>query len=257
MDDARIGRTILALRQRRGWRQVDLAARAGVSQSAISDMERGRLERYTLATVRGVLRSLDASAALDIMWGGRGDLDRLLDADHAALVTKWAELHTSAGWVTWPEASYSIYGERGRIDLLAYHPGHAVLEVVEAKTGLWDLQDTLGRLDAKVRLAPQVAAERGWRPSRVVGCLLLAGGRTTRRRLGQHRQLFAAYDVRGRSAIAFVRDPRRPAKGLLALVDVGARASSRKSGQRRVRATRPGALTAAVAGTAPATGAGS
>jgi transcriptional regulator with XRE-family HTH domain len=29
--DTRIGRAILVLRQRRGWRQVDLAARAGVT----------------------------------------------------------------------------------------------------------------------------------------------------------------------------------------------------------------------------------
>jgi Predicted transcriptional regulators len=122
MDDQRIGRVILILRQRRGWRQADLAVRSGVSESAISDMERGRVDRYTLATVRRVLRALDATAVLDVTWGGRGDLDRLLDADHARLVLSWADRHRRSGWDVWNEASFNIYGARGRIDQLALHP---------------------------------------------------------------------------------------------------------------------------------------
>jgi hypothetical protein len=50
-------------------------------------MEHGRIDRFTLATIRRVLRALDASVSLDLRWHGRGDLDRLLDADHARLVT--------------------------------------------------------------------------------------------------------------------------------------------------------------------------
>lgn len=236
MDDARIGRALRVLRQRRRWRQVDLAQRASVSQSAISDMERGRVDRYTLATVRRVLRALDASASLNPVWGGTGDLDRVLDADHAALVTAWARLHTDAGWEVWPEASYSIYGERGRIDLLAFHPATRTLEVAEIKTGLWDVQDTTGRLDAKRRLAPLVAAERGWKPDRIVAALVLAGGRTTQRRLATYAPLFAGYDTRGRSAVAFVRDPRRSARGLLIQLLRGARGG--RAGRQRVRRPR-------------------
>ncbi|MGQ0607293.1 MAG: helix-turn-helix domain-containing protein, partial [Chloroflexota bacterium] len=176
MDDQRIGRVIVTLRQRRGWRQEDLAIRSGVSQSAISDMERGRIDRYTLQTSRSVLRALDASVSLDPMWGGRGDLDRLLDADHARLMQGWADRHRRAGWEVWNEASYSIYGERGRIDQLAFHPPSAVLEVAEGKTGIWDVQDTLGRLDAKIRLAPRVAAQRGWPVTREVGARVIMDG---------------------------------------------------------------------------------
>lgn len=161
MDDQRIGRVILILRQRRGWRQSDLAARSGVSQSAISDIERGRIDRYTVATIRRLLRALDATAVVDVTWGGRGDLDRLMDADHARVLQAWANRHQRAGWDVWNEASYSIYGERGRIDQLAFHPPTGVLEVTEAKTGIWDVQDTIGRLDAKVRLAARVVEPRG------------------------------------------------------------------------------------------------
>lgn len=240
MDDQRFGRSILVLRQRRGWRQEDLSARAGVSQSAISDMERGRADRYTLATIRRVLRALDARAALDANWAGRGDLDRLLDADHARVMQAWANRHRQAGWDVWNEASFSIYGERGSIDQLAFHPLTGVLEVAEGKTGIWDVQDTLGRLDTKVRLAPRIAAERGWRIRRVVGALVLLDGRTVRRRVAEYQQLFARYETRGRAAHAFVRDPRRPAEGLLVFISLPRTNQGwlRRAGQRRVRHSR-------------------
>jgi transcriptional regulator with XRE-family HTH domain len=246
MDDHRLGRVILVLRQRRGWRQVDLAARAGVSQSAISDLERGRVARYTMATTRRVLQALDATASLDVRWGGRGDLDRLLDVDHARLLERWTELHRRAGWEVWVEASFNIYGERGRIDLLAFHPPSRTLEVAEAKTGIWDVQDTLGRLDTKVRLAPKIAASRGWRATWVIGGLVIAEGRTARRRIADHRVLFSRYDVRGRRAHAFVRDPQRPADGLLVFFPLPAtkQGGLRRAGQRRVRAPQLSSSTA-------------
>jgi transcriptional regulator with XRE-family HTH domain len=237
MDDARIGRTIRALRQRRGWRQTDLAARAGVSRSAISNIERGRVERYTLATVRAVMRALNASVELYAMWGGHGDLDRLLDADHARLVQEWADRHRRAGWEVWPEASYSIFGERGRIDLLAFHPPSGVLEVSECKTGIWDVQDTIGRLDVKVRLGPTVAKERGWVVRRIIGALVIAEGRTARRRVAQHELLFGRYDLRGWAAHAFVRDPGDGGTGILTFVVLphANQDGLRRAGQRRVR----------------------
>ena len=187
--------------------------------------------------MRVVLHALDASAAVDVTWGGRGDLDRLLDVDHARLTRLWADIHRRAGWDVWNEASYSIYGERGRIDQLAFHPPTGVLEVTEAKTGIWDVQETLGRLDAKVRLAPRVAAERGWRIRRVVGALVLTDGRTVRRRIADHAALFARYEVRGRSARAFVTDPRRAAEGLLVFLTLppANHGGLRRAGQRRVR----------------------
>jgi transcriptional regulator with XRE-family HTH domain len=240
MDDHRIGRVILILRQRRGWRQQDLAIRAGVSQSAISDMERGRIDRYTLQTIRRVLRPLDGTAAINPYWGSRGDLDRLLDADHARLMQIWADRHLRAGWEVWNEASYSIYGERGRIDQLAYHPATRVLEVDEVKTGIWDLQETLGRLDAKVRLAPQVAAQRGWKADRVVGALVVMDGTTARRRIREHEELFARYSLRGHAANIWVRDPRAAADGLLVFISSPPtnHGGLRRAGQRRVRIAR-------------------
>lgn len=250
MDDHRLGRTIRILRQRRCWRQVDLAARSRTSQSAISHIERGRSDRYTIATIRRVLRALDATFRLDVVWGGRGDLDRLLDADHARIVQVWAQRHREAGWDVWAEASYSIYGERGRIDLLAFHPSSATLEVTEVKTGIWDIQGTIGALDAKVRLAPRVAAQHGWHPRRVVGALVVMDGSTVRRRVADHFALFAAFDVRGGSVRSFIRDPRVAGAGLLAFIPLPGtnHTSHRRAGQQRVRVP---AAPASVSGTTP------
>jgi transcriptional regulator with XRE-family HTH domain len=248
MDDERIGRTILVLRQKRGWRQQDLGARAAVSESAISAMERGRIDQFTLATVRRVLRALDASASLDVRWHGRGDLDRLLDGDHARLVSAWNARHLQAGWEVWNEASYSIYGERGRIDQLSFHPGSRILEVAECKTGLWNNQETLGLLDAKIRLAPKVAAERGWQASAVIGALVLADGRTVRRRLAQHAPLYARYALRGHAAHAWIRSPHPGVGGLLAFVSLpdSNQNGLRRAGQQRVRMLRVTASSAAL-----------
>lgn len=241
MDDIRFGRAVRVLRQRRGWRQVDLAHRCGLSRTTVSAIERGRVRRYTVASVRSLLAELNADVDLLVRWGAPGDLDRVLDRDHAAIALAWTDLHRRHAWEPWPEASYSIYGERGRIDLLAFHPPTGTLEVAEIKTGIWDVQDTLGRLDAKVRLAPTVAAQRRWRVRHVVGALVLADGRTAHRRVTEHASLFTAYATRGQAARAFVRAPTDAVTGLLVYVRLpdSHHGDLRRAGQRSVRRRPP------------------
>lgn len=41
--------------------------------------------------------------------------------------------------------SFNHYGDRGRYDILAFHPPTGILLVVEVKTGIGDVQATLGR----------------------------------------------------------------------------------------------------------------
>lgn len=112
-----------------------------------------------------------------------------------------------------------------------------MLEVAEMKTGIWDLQATLGRLDAKVRLARGVAAERGWEVTKVVGALVIAEGRTARRRVAEHAVLFSGYATRGVAARAFVRRPCPGVGGLLAFVSLpdSNHDRPRRAGQRTVR----------------------
>lgn len=209
-----------------------------MSQSAISDIERGHLDRYTIASVRRVLRALDARAELDVIWRSRGDLERLLDADHARIVEAWAERHVRADWAVWPEAGYSVYGERGRIDLLCFHPRTGTVEVVEAKTGIWNVNETLGLLDAKARLTPRIVGERGWNARRIVRCLVVLGGTTQRRRVDEFAAQFGTLDIRGSAARAFIRDPARvDGDGILAFVELPPTKQGRRSlaGRRRVR----------------------
>ena len=120
------------------------------------------------------------------------------------------------GWTVRVEVSFNHYGDRGRIDILAYHAATAVLAVVEIKSTVGDAQDTLGRLDVKVRLAPKIAADLGWRRSAVVPVLVLEDGTTPRRHVAQHGGLFRHFDCRGRSALAWLRHPSQsPPAGIL------------------------------------------
>ena len=70
-----------------------------------------------------------------------------------------------------PEVSFSVGGERGSVDVLAWHPGAGIALVVEVKSVVPDLQATLHGLDRKARIGPTLARDRGW-PVRTLARLL-------------------------------------------------------------------------------------
>lgn len=190
MDDLRIGRVARVLRQRLGLRQEDVARRAECSQDEVSLLERGRIEGMSVRRLRRLFRVFDAEVVVFIRWRG-GSLDHLLDARHASLAEVMVERLADAGWVVKPEVSYSRYGERGSIDLLAWHQASKTLLVIELKTELTSIEETLRRHDTKVRLGPDVARERfGWEPAAVARLLVLPDDRTARRRVELHRATF-------------------------------------------------------------------
>jgi transcriptional regulator with XRE-family HTH domain len=205
-----VPRSIRALRLRKGWSQAELAERSGVSREAVSRMERGALAGMTIARVDQIATALGASVAVQVRWQGE-QLDRLVDAAHAALQQEVAELLIGLGWLIRVEVSFNHYGDRGRVDLLAFHPLLRVLLVVEIKSGLGDMQDTLGRIDVKVRLGGVLAREVGWTDvSAVVPVLVIGDSRTARNLVAAHDALFARFDVRGRAALRWVRRPGAP-----------------------------------------------
>ncbi len=163
-----------------------------------------------------------------------------MDAPHAAVQEHTARLLSARGWSVKVEVSFNYYGERGRIDILAFHPATASLLVVEIKSAIGDVQDLLGRLDVKTRIGRTVASEVGWVDVRtVLPAVVIAEGSTARRVLQQHATLFARFDRRGRGATAWLRDPWPPApRGLLWFV----RLSDAHPGSvtRVVRVRRPG-----------------
>ncbi len=91
MDDLRVGAAFRAVRVRRRWRQSDVAARAGVSRAFVSLLERGHLDRVSLATLRQVARTLDIRVDLYARWRG-GSLDRMLNVRHSRLAESVAVL---------------------------------------------------------------------------------------------------------------------------------------------------------------------
>ena len=71
----------------------------------------------------------------------------------------------AAGWMVRPEVSYSEWGERGSIDLLGWHASTRSLLIVEVKSELASVEETLRKHDEKVRLGSVVASRRlGWSP---------------------------------------------------------------------------------------------
>jgi transcriptional regulator with XRE-family HTH domain len=182
VDVVRVGLAVRALRLRRGWRQLDVADAVGVARSVIARVERGGADTVTLRLLDRIAQRLDARLDVRLLWQGEA-MDRLLDARHAALVEAVVRTLASLAWLTAVEVSFSIRGERGGVDILAFHAPSRSLLVIEVKSVVPDIQAMLLTLDRKLRLARQIARERGWDAATVSVVLVLPNDRTARRRL--------------------------------------------------------------------------
>lgn len=237
MDDLRVGSVIRAARLRKGWRQQDLAAAAHVARVTISRTERGHVGSLSLDTIRAICAGLDIRLDLAPRWRG-GDLDRMLSRRHSALHESVTRALASAfpTWEISPEVSFSIYGERGVIDLLLWHPGRRALLIIELKTDIVDVGEMLGTLDRKRRLAWKIGAEKGWEPLTVSAWILVAGSRTNQRRVSEFRAMLrSAYPADGRQMRAWLRDPAGSIAAL-SLWPVSATGGREIAPRRRVRA---------------------
>ena len=211
----RLGRLARMLRVRQRLTQVALATRAGVSRRAVSLLETGRAAVLRLREVEAIVLALGGRLDMRLLWNGP-ELDRMLDEAHAALGASVKRRLERWGWLVRVEVSYSRYGERGRIDLLAFHPAARVLLVIELKSELVDVQALLGSLDVKVRLAPGIVERFGWSPRAVVPAIVFLEHSATRKRLARIDTLFDRFDVRGKAALSWLRRPTEAAPhGLL------------------------------------------
>lgn len=211
----RLGRRYRALRHRLGWRQADVGDAAGMSQDLVSLVERGRIEDVSVRALRRHARALGGELRLSLWFRG-AELDRLLDEGHAALLGAVSRRLETLGWEVRPEVSYAVFGERGSIDLVAWHAASGMLLVVEIKTELVSVEETLRRHDAKVRLAARVVEERfGWKPRRVARLLVLPDDSTPRRQVRRHAAVLgAAYPLRGPSLRRWLAGPSGSIAGL-------------------------------------------
>ena len=192
MPDVRFGRRVRAVRLHRRLRQVDVARRASCHQSVVSVIERGDIEEVSLSLLRRVCAALDIDLLLTPRWRG-GEIDQLVDSGHAMVVEHVAALLRRRGWIVDAEVSFNVFGERGSVDLVGWHPGERALVLVEAKTVLTDLQALLLSMSRKVRHVPEILErDRGWK-RRSLGRLLVVIGTTANRSVVErHESLFAS-----------------------------------------------------------------
>jgi transcriptional regulator with XRE-family HTH domain len=209
MEDLRFGTTIRIARVRRRWRQKDLAAKAGLSRATIWRAEGGHLEELTLGVIRLICEPLEIR--VDLQPRSRGaDLDRMVNARHSALHESVARAlaRDFPDWEMAHEVSFSLWGERGVIDLLLWHPGRRALLIIELKTEIVDNGDLLSTMDRRRRLAREIVKERGWDPLTVSAWSIVAPSRTNERRIAEHRSVLrSAYPADGRQMRRWLRDP--------------------------------------------------
>lgn len=235
----RLASVFRAVRLRKAWRQADLAAAARVSIATISRIERGNFEATSVSMLLRVAGALEIRIDWMPRWRG-GELDRMLNAGHAAMHEAAARELAGTEWLTAAETTFSIYGERGIIDILCFHQQSGALLVIEVKTDLVDVQALIGAVDRYRRLAPQVARDRGWAVKSVSSWVLLRDTPSNHRRLGAHATVLrSAYPADGRRMRGWLRRPVGTVAALSFLSDSHARrASNTIAGVQRVRARR-------------------
>jgi transcriptional regulator with XRE-family HTH domain len=209
MDDVQLGSALRAIRLRRGARQKDIAAAAGVSQQTVSLLECGRLGRVGIETARRVAAVLEVRLEVVGRWRG-GELPRLLDEDHAAVVERVAARLRAAGWEVTAEYTFNHFGERGSVDLIGWKPAQRALVLVEVKSRLTDLQDLFASLGRKTRIVPRVVqGERDWQVRNLGTVLVVPDTTATRSVVARHEATFAAaLPGRARDVWRWLRDPQ-------------------------------------------------
>jgi hypothetical protein len=116
---------------------------------------------------------------------------------HEAMARWFAELD---GWQAVPEVSFNEFGERGIIDIMAWHASTGIVLVIELKTAIVDINDLMSTMDKRHRLASKIATDMGWKPKAVATWVVVAPSRTNNRALAEHATVLRAkFPADGRS----------------------------------------------------------
>ncbi len=251
MDDVRIGSTLRLIRIRKHLRQSDVARRAGVRRETLSRLEHGALGRTRLDVVRAVAAALGATVDVKLRWQG-AELDRVANAAHADLHEALSRLLARrTGWQWRGEVSFSVFGERGVIDILAWHAPTRSLLIIELKTELADPQELVATMDRRTRLARKIAARFGWDAATISNWVVLSEGSTNRRRVERHRGLLrTAFPADGHAMRSWLAAPTGSISALSFWSDVRAGAVRRTVSQtRRVRVPREAHIESGISST--------
>jgi transcriptional regulator with XRE-family HTH domain len=214
-EDERIGLMLRAMRRATGLTQERLARLSGIPVRDIMAIEIGRAGLVELERLRRLFRGAGGLARLAVWFNGAAG-DRLLDERHAGLVELGGRVFAQHGWANHFEITFSEYGERGSIDLLALASDRGAAVVCEFKSALGSLEETNRRLDVKERLAIKIVVDRfGWRPRSIARLLIVPEDSTIRRIVTRHSATMdSIYPARGRQIRAWLRRPEGPLRGL-------------------------------------------
>jgi transcriptional regulator with XRE-family HTH domain len=187
--DQQVGALLRAVRIRGRKRQEDVAAGARVHRSKVSSIERGLLDDVLIGELRAIAAQLEIRVEVGASWRG-GDGARVVNERHSRMhELVAARLAATPGWQFATEVTFSEYGERGVIDILAWHAATRTLLVIELKTEIPDPAGLVAQVDRYARLARQIGRGRGWDASRVAAWALVAESDLNRRQLARHRTL--------------------------------------------------------------------
>ena len=193
-------------------------------------LESGRAGGLRLDDLRHHFAELGATPRVTAWWNGAA-LDRLLDERHAQVVDGGVFVLKRLGWdQVETEVTFNEWGERGLMDLFAARPDLGGIFVGEAKSEWGSIEETIRRLDVKLRLAPKISETRfGFRPKTVGAALIFAEDRTARRIAAKFSAtLAAAYPDRNRSVQRWLRNPSGRLRGLWFLTDVDTNRPARR-----------------------------
>jgi hypothetical protein len=220
-EDQRLAQLLRAIRRRGSVTQQAISLAANVPREDVIRIERGRAGEVRLERTRRIFEAAGGRARLSVWWNGAA-ADRLLDERHAALVERGLRVYVRHDWQTAVEVTYSEWGERGSIDLLAGHRPTRSAAVNEFKTAFGSLEETNRLLDVKVRLAPDLVEQRfGWRPLTVARVLVVPADDTLRRLVARHAvTMNSTYPARSRAVRAWIRQPSGALRGLWFLSEV-------------------------------------
>ena len=219
------------------------AAAAGMSQQLVSLIERGHGDLVAVRVLIRVTTALDRRLIIQLRWRA-GDLERLLDSDHANLAATLVTRLREFDWDTRVETTYEAGRSTGSIDVLAWQPAMRSLLVIEIKTEVTSAEATFRKLDEKSRLATAIVRERfGWAPAAISRLLSVEDTSTNRRRVGGSEALFeSALPTDGAEVRRWLREPRGALAGRLLLSPTNSGGGIRAVGGRhRVRRSRAAA----------------
>ena len=176
----------------------------------------------TFDSATRLLEAMGARLTVGVSAPFLADRELQRDPAHAGGTSYVAARLRRDGWLTASEVEVGGDRSRGWIDILAYHPDHRLLLVIEIKTEIRDLgaiERTLGWYE---REAWAAARRLGWRPRKVVGCLFLLATEMNEARIGDNRAAFSAgFPIRATELRRIMSNEAPPAHGdrAMALID--------------------------------------